>query len=76
MAKGTVVWFNDSKGYGWIEDQKGEKYFAHYHEISSSKKLKTLKSGQTVQFKSTALPSSAPSMGAEFAATSIKIIEK
>lgn len=51
MATGTVKWFNDSKGYGFITPEGGgEDLFAHYSEIQSSG-FKSLKEGQRVEFE-------------------------
>ena len=47
--KGTVKWFNESKGFGFIEQQNGPDVFAHYSAISSSG-FKTLAEGQQVEF--------------------------
>jgi CspA family cold shock protein len=50
MATGTVKWFNDSKGYGFITpDDGGEDLFAHFSAITMSG-FKTLKEGQKVSF--------------------------
>ena len=50
MATGTVKWFNDSKGYGFITpDGGGEDLFAHFSAINMSG-FKTLKEGQKVTF--------------------------
>ncbi|MDB5774314.1 MAG: cspD2 [Herbaspirillum sp.] len=50
MATGTVKWFNDSKGYGFITpDDGGEDLFAHFSQIQMNG-FKTLKEGQKVQF--------------------------
>jgi CspA family cold shock protein len=50
---GTVKWFNDSKGFGFITpDQGGEDLFAHFSEIQS-KGFKTLAENQRVQFEVT-----------------------
>ncbi|MBM3344532.1 MAG: cold-shock protein [Betaproteobacteria bacterium] len=50
MATGTVKWFNDAKGYGFITpDGGGEDLFAHFSAIQSSG-FKTLKEGQKVTF--------------------------
>jgi CspA family cold shock protein len=56
MATGTVKWFNESKGYGFITpDDKGEDIFAHFSAISMSG-FKTLKEGQRVSFEVTTGP--------------------
>src|ERR1700680_3589454 len=50
MATGTVKWFNDAKGYGFITpDDGGEDLFAHFSAIQMNG-FKTLKEGQKVQF--------------------------
>jgi len=50
MASGTVKWFNNAKGYGFIiEDGKDEDLFAHYSAIQMDG-YKTLKAGQKVSF--------------------------
>jgi len=46
---GTVKWFNDSKGYGFIEQEDGTDIFVHYSAIQNSG-FKTLNEGQKVQF--------------------------
>ncbi len=46
---GTVKWFNDAKGFGFIEQESGPDVFAHYSAISDSG-FKTLAEGQKVQF--------------------------
>jgi len=51
MATGTVKWFNDSKGFGFITpDGGGEDLFAHFSEINMQG-FKTLKKGQKVSFE-------------------------
>lgn len=48
---GTVKWFNDSKGYGFIERENGEKdVFVHYSAIEGEGFHKTLSEGQRVEF--------------------------
>ncbi len=50
MATGTVKWFNNAKGYGFIlPDNGGEDLFAHYSSIMMEG-YKTLKAGQSVSF--------------------------
>ena len=50
MPTGTVKWFNNAKGYGFIlSDEGGEDLFAHYSAIKMEG-YKTLKAGQTVSF--------------------------
>jgi CspA family cold shock protein len=46
---GTVKWFNESKGFGFIEQESGPDVFAHYSAISSEG-FKTLTEGQRVEF--------------------------
>jgi cold shock CspA family protein len=51
MATGTVKWFNDSKGFGFITPSEGgEDLFAHHTAIMMSG-FKTLKEGQKVEFE-------------------------
>jgi len=50
MANGTVKWFNDAKGFGFITPEDGGKdLFAHFSEIQAGG-FKTLREGQRVQF--------------------------
>ena len=50
VKKGTVKWFNDSKGFGFITPESGGKdFFVHMSEIKMDG-FKTLKEGQTVEF--------------------------
>ncbi len=46
---GTVKWFNESKGFGFIEQQSGPDVFAHFSAIAGSG-FKTLAEGQSVEF--------------------------
>ena len=56
MATGTVKWFNDSKGFGFITpDQGGEDLFVHFSTIQGNG-FKTLKEGQQVTFDVTRGP--------------------
>jgi CspA family cold shock protein len=53
MSTGTVKWFNDSKGFGFITpDEGGDDLFAHFSAIQSSG-FKTLAEGQKVSFEIT-----------------------
>jgi CspA family cold shock protein len=49
MAKGTVKWFNESKGFGFITQDEGGDVFAHYSAISGNG-FKTLAEGDAVSF--------------------------
>jgi CspA family cold shock protein len=48
-VSGTVKWFNESKGFGFIEQESGPDVFAHFSAITSSG-FKTLAEGQRVEF--------------------------
>ena len=50
MARGRVKWFNDAKGYGFIEQEGGEDVFVHFSAISMDG-FKTLTEGQEVEFE-------------------------
>ena len=49
MEQGTVKWFNDAKGYGFISRQNGEDVFVHYSAIQAGG-FRSLQEGQVVQF--------------------------
>ncbi len=49
METGTVKWFNDAKGYGFISRQNGEDVFVHFSAIQSGG-FRSLQEGQQVQF--------------------------
>ncbi len=50
MAKGRVKWFNDHKGYGFIEQESGEDVFVHFSVIEMDG-FKTLQEGDEVEFE-------------------------
>ena len=50
MAVGKVKWFNDAKGYGFIEQEGGEDVFVHFSAIGMDG-FKTLAEGQVVEFE-------------------------
>jgi len=50
MEKGTVKWFNGSKGYGFITREEGEDVFVHYNAIEGDG-YKSLDEGDQVQFE-------------------------
>jgi len=59
VAKGTVKWFNDQKGYGFItQDDGGPDVFVHFSAISGQG-FKTLTEGQAVEFEVTQGPKGA-----------------
>ena len=49
---GTVKWFNDEKGYGFITPESGADLFVHFRAIQGDG-FKTLKEGQKVSFRAT-----------------------
>lgn len=53
MNKGTVKWFSNSRGYGFITNEKGEDVFVHYSGIVSEEKFKSIEEGQKVEFEIT-----------------------
>jgi CspA family cold shock protein len=48
--KGTVKWFNDSKGYGFIEQPAGDDVFVHFSAIVGEG-FRTLAEGESVEFE-------------------------
>ncbi len=52
MAEGTVKWFSNEKGYGFIQQDGGDDVFVHFSEIAGEG-YKTLAEGQRVEFEVT-----------------------
>jgi len=50
MAKGTVKWFNDNRGYGFISESEGKDIFVHYTSIVSTG-FRSLSEGDEVSFE-------------------------
>ncbi len=50
MSKGTVKWFNDAKGYGFIQNDAGTDVFVHFSAISGDG-FRTLEQGEEVEFE-------------------------
>ena len=55
MARGKVKWFNDAKGYGFIEQDSGEDVFVHFSAIQSQG-YRSLDEGSRVEFEVTKGP--------------------
>lgn len=55
MEKGTVKWFNDSKGYGFISRENGRDVFVH-HTAINAEGFRSLAEGQAVEFDVVAGP--------------------
>jgi CspA family cold shock protein len=55
MEQGTVKWFNDAKGYGFISRQSGEDVFVHFSAIQANG-FRSLQEGQSVEFQVTKGP--------------------
>ena len=50
MATGTVKWFNDAKGFGFIEQEDGQDVFVHHSGINSTG-FRSLNEGDRVEFE-------------------------
>jgi CspA family cold shock protein len=55
MANGTVKWFNDAKGFGFISQDGGDDVFVH-HTAIQTQGFRTLQEGQKVEFEVTRGP--------------------
>ncbi len=55
MARGTVKWFNEAKGFGFISQEGGEAVFVHFSAIQADG-FKTLAEGEAVEFDVTRGP--------------------
>jgi cold shock protein len=55
MATGTVKWFNDAKGFGFITQEGGEDVFVHFSAVQGSG-FKSLAEGERVEFEVTRGP--------------------
>jgi cold shock protein len=55
VAVGTVKWFNESKGFGFIQQENGEDVFVHYSAITGEG-FKTLAEGERLEFDVTKGP--------------------
>jgi len=55
MAKGKVKWFNDSKGFGFLEQENGEDVFCHFSAITGDG-FKSLAEGDEVTFDVVKVP--------------------
>ena len=69
--KGVVKWFNDAKGFGFIEHESGRDVFVHYSVIESPG-FKTLKDGEEVSYQISEGPKGLHAMNVKRSAAAIK----
>ena len=62
MPEGTVKWFSNEKGYGFIEREEGDDVFVHFSQIEQDG-YKSLEQGQRVSFEITEGPKGLPGVG-------------
>ncbi|MDO4778701.1 MAG: cold-shock protein [Tissierellia bacterium] len=53
MVKGTVKWFNATKGYGFLSTEDGQDVFVHFTALEETGEFRTLNEGQEVEFEIT-----------------------
>lgn len=51
MVKGTVKWFNATKGFGFLTTEDGQDVFVHFSALEDNGEYKTLDEGQKVEFE-------------------------
>ena len=51
MTKGTVKWFNATKGFGFLTTEDGQDVFVHYTALEDDGEFRTLEEGQAVEFE-------------------------
>ena len=51
MAKGTVKWFNATKGFGFLSTGEGQDVFVHFSALEDNGDFRTLDEGQAVEFE-------------------------
>lgn len=51
MAKGTVKWFNATKGFGFLSTEEGQDVFVHFSALEDNGDFRTLDEGQAVEFE-------------------------
>lgn len=51
MTKGTVKWFNATKGFGFLTTEDGQDVFVHYTALEGNGEFRTLDEGQAVEFE-------------------------